>query len=265
MKVFTCGAARRRLDALHDGELTIDEQVAVEAHLEWCDECRSILDDLRLVQVAVRGAWVRAVLTREEEAGLQSTIVSRLKAEDSVSFGAVARDMFQDMHFVYAGLAAAVAVAMCVVVTVGMMRAATLRPVELAALVRGLESPGSNRNPMIMRARMQMPRALGDAFATSVGVEGGDAVVALRAVVTREGRVASLELLRDQGTPWIAPGSDEATLVNEMLDAASETRFEPASVAGLPVAVNVVWIVAQTTVRGTRDVPAPPALRRRAA
>jgi hypothetical protein len=188
-----------------------------------------------------------------------------MKAEDSVSLEAVAREMFQDMHFVYAGLAAVVAVVMCVIVTLGMLRAATMQPVELAALIRGLESPGSNRNPMVMGARMRMPRALGDPFASSVGLENGDAVVALRAVVTREGRVASLELLRDQGTPWIAPGNDEGTLVNEMLGAASETRFEPASVAGLPVAVNVVWIVAQTTVRAAPDLPALPGTRPKAA
>jgi Putative zinc-finger len=265
MKVLTCAATRRRLDALHDGELRLDEQVAVEAHLEWCDPCRSMREDLQLMQSAIRRKSGRSVLSRDEAAGLQATIVSRMKAEESLSLEAVAREMFQDMHFVYAGLAAVVAVAMCVIVTVGMLRAATMRPAELAALIRGLESPGSNRNPMAMAGRMQMPRALGDPFAMSTGLDNGDAVVALRAVVTREGRVASLELLRDQGTPWIAPGGDEGTLVNEMLGAASETRFEPASVAGLPVAVNVVWILAQTTVRATPGLLTPPAPRRRAA
>jgi hypothetical protein len=265
MKVLTCAAARRRLEALHDGELSIDGQVAVEAHLEWCDPCRSTLEDLRLMQSTIRRTSGRGVLSRDEAAGLQTTIVSRMKAEESLSLETVAREMFQDMHFVYAGLAAVVAVVMCVIVTVGMLRAATMRPAELAALIRGLESPGSNRNPMVMGARMQMPRALGDPFAMSTGPENGDAVVALRAVVTREGRVASLELLRAQGTPWIAPGNDEGTLVNEMLDAASEARFEPASVAGLPVAVNVVWILAQTTVRATPGGPTPHGARRRAA
>jgi len=33
------------------------------------------------------------------------------------------------------------------------------------------------------------------------------------------------------------------------MDAVSRARFEPAQVAGLPVAVNMVWLVARTTVR----------------
>ena len=37
-----------------------------------------------------------------------------------------------------------------------------------------------------------------------------------------------------------------------MLGAMSQARFEPARVAGLPVAVNMVWLVAHTTVRGTK-------------
>jgi hypothetical protein len=265
MKALTCAATRRRLDALHDGELPLGEQVAVEAHLEWCDGCRAIVEDLQLVQSGIRATSVRGLLSNDEQAGFHATVVSRAKAEQALSLEVVARDMFQDMHFVYAGMAAVVAVVVCVIVTVGMMRAATIRPAEMAALVRGVESPGSNRNPMSMVARMQVPRALGDPFAASAGMENGDAVVALRAVVTREGRVASLELLRDQGTPWIAPGSDEGTLVNEMLGAASEARFEPASVAGLPVAVHVVWILAQTTVRAAPGLPPPPGVRRRAA
>ena len=263
--MLTCSATRRRLDALHDGELPMDEQVAVNAHLEWCDACALRLQDLQVVQSVLRSEASRVRLSRDDEVSLQETIVSRAKTEESLSLVAVAREMFEDMHFVYAGLAAAVAVLMCVVVAVGVMHGATLRPAELAALVRGVESPGSNRNPMFMRARMQMPRALDERFSTMPGVDAEEAVVALNAVVTREGRVASVELLRDQNTPWIGPGGDRSTVVNEMLGAASETRFEPASVAGLPVAVNVVWIVAHTTVRGAPGMPAVPGSRRRAA
>jgi hypothetical protein len=37
-----------------------------------------------------------------------------------------------------------------------------------------------------------------------------------------------------------------------MLDAVSQSRFEPAQAAGgAPVAVNMVWLLARTTVKGT--------------
>ena len=39
MKPLTCAAARRRLHAFHDGELPVADQIAVEAHIDRCDEC----------------------------------------------------------------------------------------------------------------------------------------------------------------------------------------------------------------------------------
>jgi hypothetical protein len=51
-----------------------------------------------------------------------------------------------------------------------------------------------------------------------------------------------------------------------MLGAMSQARFEPARVAGLPIAVNMVWLVAHTTVRGTeapKVVPATPIAKKR--
>jgi hypothetical protein len=66
-------------------------------------------------------------------------------------------------------------------------------------------------------------------------------------------------------------GSTEARAVQSMLGAMSQARFEPARVAGLigqgmPIAVNMVWLVTHTTVRGTeapKVLPAAPAARKR--
>ncbi|MBM3769696.1 MAG: hypothetical protein FJW27_00100 [Acidimicrobiia bacterium] len=69
----------------------------------------------------------------------------------------------------------------------------------------------------------------------------------------------------------MSPDAEEARGVANLLDAVSRARFEPASVAGLPVAVNMVWMVAHTTVRGTPVaseppvVVSPPAKKRRVA
>jgi hypothetical protein len=56
----------------------------------------------------------------------------------------------------------------------------------------------------------------------------------------------------------VSPDAEAAKVVANLLDAVSHARFEPASVAGLPVAVNMVWMVAHTTVRGTPAAPEPP-------
>ena len=60
--------------------------------------------------------------------------------------------------------------------------------------------------------------------------------------MTREGELASVQVLRE-GTP-------DANLARAVSRLASGVRFVPARVAGAPVAVNVVWLLERTTVRG---------------
>ncbi|HXE80274.1 MAG TPA: hypothetical protein VNK41_05965, partial [Vicinamibacterales bacterium] len=51
----------------------------------------------------------------------------------------------------------------------------------------------------------------------------------------------------------------------ELLDAAAQTRFEPARAGGSPVAVNVIWLMAHTTVVGKHEADlatAAPRVRR---
>ncbi len=76
----------------------------------------------------------------------------------------------------------------------------------------------------------------------SGGYEAREQDVALAAVVTREGTIAGLEVL-------LADGHDAEVMLS-LLDVAAAVRFEPASFAGSPVAVNMVWLFAHTTVRG---------------
>jgi hypothetical protein len=118
-----------------------------------------------------------------------------------------------------------------------------------------------------------MPRALDEPiWVTPADI---DAHYTLSAVVTREGRVGSLEILNSAGGRWIPSDGAEAKAVEELIGTVSRARFEPASIfiepssmTGLPVAVNVVWIVAHTTVRATKgplDLRALRAARKRTA
>ncbi len=262
MKDLTCTEVRHRLDAYHDGELPVPDHIALDAHFEWCDGCAAALSDLRVMRTAVRALSPgRQAVADEEGTALQRAVLSRIRAEREASFVARVRLMFDDLHLVYAGLGAAAATVVCLMVMLGMMRFATIaRPDSLAAMVALMASPGSNDNPVALDNRMTLPRVLDGSFSRTGNGAEEDTVFALAAVVTREGRIANLELLHDNG--------DDAKLVEGLLDAVSRARFEPASVAGAPVAVNMIWLVAHTTVRGNKhplDAPAPPAGKKRAA
>lgn len=257
MKPLTCAATRRRLHPFHDGELPVADQIAVASHLEWCDDCAAAFEDLQAVGRTLRGVLPgRSVLTSDEQATFPAAVANRMKAERNVSWPVRFQLMFEDAHLVYAGGAAAVAALVCVIVMLGMMRFATStpRPDSLAALI-GILTPGSNQNPVVPRPNV-LPRPIDQiAFSTTPGLDD-DTVFMLAATVTREGRVENLELLSGSGEDG-ETGNDQSKIVANLLDAVSRARFEPASVAGLPVAVNMVWMVAHTTVRGTAQLPEP--------
>jgi hypothetical protein len=168
---------------------------------------------------------------------------------------------FDDMHFVYAVLSAAAAALACVVILVGMMRLATHdQPDSIAAMVKLLASPDWNENPLSQAPRVRMPRTFHEGlFASPPAIDAGDVVFALSAVVTREGRVEHPALLNATGADEATARAPHAKQVEDLLGRVARARFDPASMAGLPVSVNMVWIVAHTTVRASRDIvlPAP--------
>ena len=266
MKTLTCAAARRSLQAFHDSELPVSQEIAVWAHLEWCGECGAALADLQVVREALLVATQgRRTLTGEDAASFHASVVNRVKAERDTSWFAHLQVMFEDMRLGYAGVGAAVATMVCVVIMLSMMRFATIeRPDSLAAMITFLATPGSNQNPVPIDARVLLPRALDSAFSAGENDTSGevDAVFTLAAVVTREGRIANLELLHANGGPQQA---NQARLAEGLLDAVSRARFEPARMAGLPVAVNMVWLVARTTVRPNKNLPVVPLAKKRVA
>jgi Putative zinc-finger len=265
MKPLTCTAARRRLNAFHDGELSIPEQIAVEAHIDWCETCANTLAEVRLIGSVLRGgSFARDAMSHDEAAALTSAVVSRRKAEQEASFFARTARMFDDMHLVYAGVGATVATAVCVVVMLGLMRFGTAeRPDSLAAIVDLLAMPGLSANTIAIDAASHQ-RGTARFQAASASAEE-DMVFALATIVTRDGRLANIHRLR------MANGKtrDEAKLIEGLLDAVTRARIEPASVDGTKaVATSMVWLVTRTTVRATKilgmDLPLPPVKKRTA-
>ena len=80
MKALTCESARRRLQGFHDGELTTSDQIAVAAHLDWCDNCAAVLTDLRLIGSVLRSTAVESVahapINDEQAAALRAGVVA---------------------------------------------------------------------------------------------------------------------------------------------------------------------------------------------
>ena len=138
-----------------------------------------------------------------------------------------------------------------------------------AVVILACAAAVGQQNPVVVDARMLMPRAVDQLFlSTSPGV---DQVFTLSAVVTREGRIMDLQWHSPSGNAPKA-GTREAEAVDTLLSVASLARFEPAKFAGSPVAVKMVWLVASTTVRASKSamelpdpgsVQAPPPRKRR--
>jgi len=243
MKVLTCAATRRRLHAYHDEELPVSDQIAVASHLEWCDGCAAALTDLRALRQILRAAMPgRAALANGDSVNLQGAVVERLRTERQFSISETIRELAADSHFLFSSLMAAAAMIVCVVSLFSIVRfAATVRPDSLAAMMNAVPPPGSNENPVSIDAYVLMPRALDQAFSTITDFGDADGEFMFVAVVTREGTISNLELHR-------ATSSKEA---ENLMGAVSQARFEPARVDGLPVAVNMVWLVTSTTVRAS--------------
>jgi anti-sigma factor RsiW len=102
MKTLTCAAARRSLQAFHDSELPVSQEIAVWAHLEWCDGCAAALAELQLVRAALLVATQERGTLAREAASFNATVVNRLKAERTPPGSPASRDV-RDMRLKCAG------------------------------------------------------------------------------------------------------------------------------------------------------------------
>jgi len=265
MKAFTCAATRRRLQAYHDRELAVTDEIGVGAHLEWCDRCAAALADMRAVREAMRGLVPgRLVLSQDDAEVFTATVVNRLKAEDAASLFARMRVMFEDMRLGYAGLGAAAATIVCVVIFLGMMRFATdERPDSLAAIVTVLAIPLECESGNDLTDASACRARWAERFQRANESAEEDAVFTLEAIVTRQGRVSSLAVLR--GAPHHA-AVGQVQLIEDLLEVVSRSRLDASLPMHGPVVVNMLRLVEHATVRASKqptplDVPLPPKKR----
>jgi hypothetical protein len=249
-----CDYAQPRLDAFADGELPMGEQVLVETHLRWCQTCTARLEDAQTIGDALR-LTARAHGDCDDErnsralAAMQAEVVAQAHTEYEQSFGVRMQEVFSDMRLWWPALGATVAVALSVGMASSIWKATSVeQPTSLAAMIESLADPGSDRNPQRLDAAMYMPRRVFDedaAFDGAMLVPDGhqDEVVAVAAVITREGTVGGYALLEQ--TDGHSGG---------VLHAVRQSRFAPAQrPGGQIVAVNMVLLFASTTVKASRE------------
>ncbi|MEW5980836.1 MAG: zf-HC2 domain-containing protein [Acidobacteriota bacterium] len=240
MKALACSAVRARLSAFHDGELPVGEQVLVESHLRICRSCASEAAEFVSLGEAIRAAAVLPIGT-DELSAFQEDVVSRLAAEYEASVPVQVGHWFDDMRLGVAALGSTAASFVSVMLVAGIFyfgpqsqRSDSLAGVmEVMSAARATTTVGT-----------QLPSLPSAAVISREVFEDEDAVFALAAVVTRNGRVKNLEIvLSEQRT------TAEQERVLRLLDQVSRARLEPAMMGGSPVAARTVWLLAHTTVR----------------
>jgi hypothetical protein len=252
MKRLNCRTVRRRLAAYCDRELELGLHLAVRMHLAGCDACRHDAEEIdalgRLVRQTVA---TRRPVRREELATVRYGVLGRVQAERAYTLAHGIQRMIEDLRMIWAAAGATIATAVCVLALLGFVRL-TVRemPYSMAAVIGALADPGSNRNPLSVDGRMMLPRPASDTEMPPPVLSGEEALLMFSAVVTREGELRDLAVL-DPGFRGIDP---ENRAVAKLLDTVSQTRFQPARAGGAPVAVNVVWLLAHTTVVGKDGV-----------
>jgi len=263
MKTLTCAAARRRLDAFHDRELPIDEQIAVSAHLGWCEDCAAASADLGTIAATLRiAAPGRALMASNEIAGVRTaSVVGRLKAERALLWLPRLQLMCEDMHLVFAAFGATVAALVCAVSLFGMMKlAAAERPDSLAGTLTVMAMLTECEPAADVAAVSECRGRFAERVQRSTNSAEENAVFALDAVLINQGHLetlASLKASRHQ------TASGQAKLIEELINTVSRARLESPRIAG------VLWLVTDTTVRASKPSPAdqqlPPAMKKRAA
>jgi len=259
-----CRAAQLLLEAFVDGELSVHDQVALESHLRWCRVCAARVEDMQVIGASLR---VTSCALRTDDAAdeslasVESEVLTRIQTEREQATWARLRSMCIDMRFFWPAVGASFALVACLCVAAAVISVTNAqKPDSLAGMIEMLANPGSDENPMRLDGAMAAPpRALDGSGLESVPDD--DAVFALAAVVTREGRVANYEVLfSERASVRRHDTAVQTGDVSSVVNAVKQSRFAPAqAVDGAPVAVNMVWLLARTTVkpaaRAALDLP----------
>ena len=265
-----CRTARQWLTASHDGELPVARQVALDAHLEACGDCRRVRQDLTAISGALREYATENRPDEPECAGLASRVLESLPSGTCRPLRRRLREAVADgQRLCVVGGAVASMLVTGLFTAMALSFSPPVHPHSLSGFLQGANRLGSNANPLRgFETGVSLPHVSADTQAAAMLIRPLPALVlenlALAAVVTREGELAWVEVLgrpsagAARGAGGNAAGAAEGSVAaNATPDAelrralsrlASDVRFVPARAGGAPVAVNVVWLLERTTV-----------------
>jgi hypothetical protein len=270
IRSLRCRTAHRWLAPAHDGELPVARQLALDAHLNACTECRRVRQELRAVSVALREYATEHRPNETDCARVASDVLEAMPAWPRRPLERRLREVVADGQRLCVVGGAAVSMLLAgLFVAMALSFSPPVHPHSLAGFLQGAGSLGSNANPLLgFETGVSLPHVSADTQAAAMLIRPLPPLVleklALSAVVTREGLLASVEVLRQHSVDARrdtaregAPGAPErsggaaqpdAELQRALSRLASDVRFVPAQAWGSPVAVNVVWLLERTTV-----------------
>ena len=262
-----CRTARQWLTAAHDGELPVGRQVALDVHLEACADCRRVRRDLSAITVALREYAAEQRPGEVDYAGVASSVLDEVPPVPRRPLERRLRAVFANGQSLCVVGGAAVSMLVAgVFVAMALSFSPPVHPHSLAGFLQGSNSLGSNANPLWgFESGISLPHVSPDTQAAAMLIRPLPPLVleklALAAVVTREGELASVEVIRQQSagarreaagarrsSDAVGAAAPDAELQRALSRLASDVRFEPARAGGAPVAVNVVWLLERTTV-----------------
>lgn len=247
MLTLRCDEVRPRLSAFHDEELSFADRIAIADHLEACPACRLEAADLMDISRAMRDtarsddiAWIPGL------GRLQGDMLERWNAEERASLGCRIRALFDDPRR-SASLGLSVVASILLALSAFILGGQNpIRHPESLRVILTTPSPDARMVDIYLpRTWVELPRVDAEAAmpAALATLDAGDDQVAFAALVTAEGHLEDLQYLVQNGQ------STKHKELSNLLNAAATARFAPARVAGAPVSFNVVWLVANTTVR----------------
>jgi hypothetical protein len=248
MHVLPCAQVRDELAAYHDGELEMETQVLIHSHLQECVACRLEAAALADLGAALRTMAGSVPFRAPADSGvITDAVLDRIRVEQRFSFVTQLRESFEDMHLVWAGLGATVAMLFCIFASAGVLHAANQeRPDSLAGIISTIASGATDPVRLVDSAYENKPLLDTSAALLPLGEETD---LMLSAFVTRDGRIQNVALLEEQARALDV----KPEVVLAMIEAASRARFSPTQSNSYPGGVNVVWLVTSTTVKGLPD------------
>ena len=145
---------------------------------------------------------------------MRAEVLRRVEAEREQSWGTWLQELERactDLRFVWPAVGATAAAVLCLGLATTVWRAAsTDEPTSLAGMIESLSDPGSDRNPLRLDGAISVPRVLnteGPVVHAVLDGHDGDEVLAVAAVVKRDGKIGTYELLGSRAAGGISRGA----------------------------------------------------------